>query len=256
MKNNDIVSFNMNAWMPVDRGSTYEEKINNFGVYVKQLCDGTLPRVICLQEVIAGKGGTYLEVIKKKFSEYEVITPVFDFEKHYKSIMSVTLIRKDILDDYTVKVLDDECLPNRVNYVVADIKGVLLRIINIHVPQIVNFKHKATWYIDERKKLNEKMWRLLKEEAIKYKDAKLIIVGDFQESSDGPNITKLKEAGYGVCASKNPTVDNDFFLEKCIDHIIFSDSAIKTLRPITLLTNSAVLGKLSDHCILYAVCTN
>lgn len=256
MNNDCIVSFNMNAWLPVDRSLSYERKVNIFAVYVKRLCGGTPPRVICLQEVIAGKGQIYLKVIKKEFSEYEVITPVFDFEKHYKSIMSVTLIRKDILNDYTVKVLDDECLPNRVNYVVADIEGVLFRIINIHVPQIVNFKCKAAWYIDERKRLNKKMWKLLEEEAKKYKDAKFLIVGDFQESSEGPNIGKLKETGYGVYASKNPTVDNDFFPEKCIDHIIFSDSAIETLRPITLLTDSTVLGKLSDHCILYAVCTN
>ncbi|MBD5548314.1 MAG: hypothetical protein HDQ97_13085 [Lachnospiraceae bacterium] len=256
MKSNCIVSFNMNTWLPVDRSLSYERKINNFSVYVKQLCNGTPPKVICLQEVIAGKGQIYLEFIKKEFSEYEVITPVFDFEKHYKSIMSVTLIRKDILNDYTVNVLDDECLPNRVNYVVADIEGVLFRIINLHVPQIVNFKNKATWYIDERKRLNEIMWKRLEEEAKKYKDVKVLIVGDFQESSDGPNIAKLKAAGYGVYASKNPTVDNIFFLEKHIDHIIFSDSAIEALRPITLFTDSSVLGKLSDHCILYAVCTN
>lgn len=256
MKNDCIVSFNMNAWLPVDRSLSYKSKIINFSAYVKRLCNGMLPKVICLQEVIAGKEQIYLDFIKKEFSAYEVITPVFDFEKHYKSIMSVTLICKNVLNDYTVEILDDKCLPNRVNYVVADIEGTLFRIINIHVPQIVNFKNKAAWYIHERKRFNEIMWKRLEEESIKYKDARVLIAGDFQESSDGSNIAKLKAAGYGVYASKSLSTDDIFSSEKCIDHIIFSDSAIETLRPITTFTDSSVLGRLSDHCILYAVCAN
>lgn len=255
MKNNSncIVSFNMNAWLPVNRSLSLEEKISNFAVYVQSLCD--TPMIICLQEMFAGKGGTYLKLLEKEFPEYEVISPAgFDFKKHYKSIMCVTLILKDALNNYTVNVLDDECLPNRVNYIIADINGVCVRIINVHIPQIVvGFKTRPVWYRNKRKKLNEEMWRLLVDEAKAYKDAELLIAGDFQESYDGSNIAKLKEVGYGVYTGEHLTVD--IFPEN-IDHIIFSKPAVETLNPITLLTDSSVVGKLSDHGILYAVCTN
>lgn len=251
-KEETICSFNLNGWLPINRSMSFENRISLFAGYLKQTCG--YPMIICLQEVLAGRNRKFIRLIEKSFSDYEVILPAyFDCEVHHKTIMSVTLIRKDILGAYTTVALDRELLPNRINYVIADIGAKEYRILNVHIPQIVNFKHQASWYIDNRMTIHEQMWNLLKMETNKYSDELFILAGDFQETCDGPNMAPILSAGYR--AFRHPsTVNNDFFAENCIDHIVFSTLADNALNPQTILVDNAVVGTVSDHGILKAVC--
>lgn len=254
MKNNYILSYNLNGWCPVDRSISYEGKIRNFSSYVKELYGE--PLVIMLQEVLAGKNQKFLNLLRTLFSGYVLITPDFDYDTHYRSIMTVTLIRNDALKGYTVQKFDSE-LPNRTNYLIANIEGKEYRLINTHIVQTVNFKNKAAWYIEERKRLKEKQWELLLAEAESNKNSKVIIGGDMQEAPSGKHLKELAKIGYGKLCLHHATVNNDFFYgnDDCIDQIIFSNSASLEMKPIAVFVDNIQIGIWSDHALIFAACS-
>lgn len=250
MKNNNILSYNLNGWCPVNKTISYKKKINRFAAYVRELYGE--PMIIMLQEMLAGKDQQFLKQLKNEFSGYEVITPSFDYHQHYKSIMVVTLIRKDVLGNYTVKVLDDE-LPNRINYVIASIANVEYRILNVHCVQSMNFRNRAAWYIEDRTKKKKRMWQHLIDEANNHSDSNVIIAGDLQENKEGVHIKEIISKGYIMADTCQVTINNNFFSEDHIDHIIFSRGAYDELNPAVFVDDSKI-GNLSDHALVYATC--
>lgn len=164
----------------------------------------------------------------------------------------LTLVRRDALGSYKVNELDSE-LPNRTNYIVAELNGIEMHIINSHLAQVQNFRYQADWYIAERKRLHNQQWDLLHDALHNIKDENVIFAGDMQESKNSSNLNKLMEDGYIVLgASGTKTVRNNFFTEEsCIDHIILSPRARAALGkdPEIIYDNTGV-GKYSDHTLL------
>lgn len=253
MKNNYILCYNLNGWCPVSRKLSYEQKIRNFAGYVQEVYGE--PTVIMLQEVLAGRNQKFLNLIRTLFSGYEAITPVFDYDTHWKSLLCITLIRKDAIQAYAVKEFDSE-LPNRINYVVADIDGEEYHYINTHIVQTVNFRNQAAWFIEDRKRMHEQQWDLLITEAKKNRESNLIIGGDLQEATSGNHITELVEAGYSVLPTHHATVKNAFFgTNDHIDQIIFSPNACSKMKPVAVFVDNNQVGVWSDHALIYAACS-
>lgn len=250
MKNN-YISYNLNGWMPVNRTFSYEQKLRKFAAYIKETYEE--PICIMLQEMLGGKNGKYLNLLISMFPEYELILPAgFDYAKHFKSIMAVTLVRRDALGSYKVLELDSE-LPNRICYVVAELNGVETHIINSHLAQVQNFRYQADWYIAERTRLHSQQWVLLHGVLSKNKEANVIFAGDMQENKTDTNLSKLKDCGYIISgASGTKTVRNSFFnVESCIDHIILSPGARASLgAEIEIVYDNSGVGKYSDHTLL------
>ena len=87
-------------------------------------------------------------------------------------------------------------------------------------------------------------------ELSKQRDSRIIALGDFQESSESSHIKKLKELGYKEVAADFPTVRNDFFNEKNIDHILFSTEAWDKFKPTGISLDGDLIDDISDHCLL------
>ena len=250
-RNNNIICYNMNAHRPVDKSICLEKKLRDTAKDIRATYG--LPLLILLQEVLAGRDQKFLNLIRGLYPEYELILPArFDYVTHYKSIMSVTLVRRDAIGSYKVNELDSE-LPNRTNYIVAELNGIEMHIINSHLAQVQNFRYQADWYIAERKRLHNQQWDLLHDALHNIKDENAIFAGDMQESKNSSNLNKLMEDGYIVLgASGTKTVRNNFFTEEsCIDHIILSPRARAALGkdPEIIYDNTGV-GKYSDHTLL------
>lgn len=251
-KNNFIITYNENGYRPIDTTISFEQKLRDTAKDIKATYG--LPLIIMLQEILAGKNMKFLNLIRCLYPEYEFILPAgFDYVAHYKSIMSVCLIRRDVLESYKVIKLDEE-LPNRVCYVAAEIKGLGdLRILNVHVVQTQNFSHQADWYICERKRLQQHQWERIHNELHYIRDLKVVMGGDFQEAKNSPNINKIKEDEYVISgAPGTKTVRNNFFNEEsCIDHIILSPSARAAFGKDTeIIYDNSGVGKYSDHTLL------
>ncbi len=253
--NNGIISYNENGHRPINKSISFEKKIEETAHEIRSTYG--LPLIIMFQEVLAGRNMKFLNLLRVLYPEYELILPAgFDYVKHYKSIMSITLVRRDALGSYTVHELDSE-LPNRTCYLTADLNGIETIIINAHIVQVQNFRYQADWYIAERKRLHSQQWDLLHDVLHKNRNSNLIFGGDMQERRTAPNLTKIIEDGYLVSgASGAKTVRNGFFgAESCIDHIIFSPSQRTTLGDTTeIIYDNSGVGTYSDHTLLY-VCS-
>ncbi len=251
-KNNGIIAYNQNGHRPVNKNISYEKKLRETAHDIRNTY--SLPLLIMFQEILAGRNMKYLNLLRCLYPEYELILPAsFDYVKHYKSIMSVTLVRRDALGSYKVLELDSE-LPNRICYLVADLNGVETHVINSHVVQVQNFKYQVGWYISERKRLHSQQWILLHDVLHRNKDANVVFAGDMQEGKSSINLTKIKEEGYIISgASGTKTVRNSFFnVESCIDHIILSPNQRATLGNATeILYDNSGVGTYSDHTLLY-----
>lgn len=249
--NNFIISYNENGYKPVDARISFDQKLRDTSQNIR--ANYGLPLIIMLQEILAGRNMKFLNLIRVLYPEYELILPAgFDYVTHYKSIMSVTLVRRDALGSYRVVEIDSE-LPNRTCYVVAELNGVETHILNSHIAQIQNFKYQADWYIAERRRLHDLQWKLLHEALHNNKDANVIFAGDMQESKSSSNLNKLMEEGYIVSgASGTKTVRNNFFNEEsCIDHIILSPSARAAFGKHTeIIYDNSGVGMYSDHTLL------
>lgn len=205
------------------------------------------------QKIIAGKNEKFLNLLRILYPEYELILPAgFDYLKHYKSIISATLVRRDVLGSYKVIELDSE-LPNRICYLVAILNGIDMRVINTHLVQVWNFKYQADWYVCERKRLHLLQWNLIHDDLHKNKETDVIFAGDMQEETVGVNLTRIKEDGYIISsASGAKTVKNNFFSESCcIAHIIQSLNAKAALCTTEILYDNSDVGTYSDHSLLY-----
>lgn len=250
-RNNNVVCYNLNGHRPIDKSICFEKKLRDTAQDIRATYG--LPLLILLQEVLAGRDQKFLSLIRVLYPEYELILPAgFDYVAHYKSIMSVTLVRRDALGSYKVNELDSE-LPNRTNYIVAELNGIEMHIINSHLAQVQNFRYQADWYIAERKRLHDQQWDLLHEALHNNKDENVIFAGDMQESKNSSNLNKLMEDGYIVSgASGTKTVRNNFFTEEaCIDHIILSLRARAAFGKDTEITyDNTGVGKYSDHTLL------
>ena len=250
-RNNSIVCYNENGHRPVNKTISFYHKLKDTAKGIKATYE--FPLIVMFQEILAGCNNKFLTSLRSLYPEYELFVPAgFDYVKHFKSIMSVTLIRRDALGSYRVVELDSE-LPNRTCYVVAELNGVETHIINSHLTQIQNFKYQADWYIAERRRLHDRQWELLHEALHNNKDANVIFAGDMQESKSSSNLNKLMEDGYIVSgASGTKAVRNNFFNEEsCIDHIILSTSARTAFGKDTeIIYNCSGVGKYSDHTLL------
>lgn len=250
-KNNGIISYNENGHRPVNKAISFEQKLRDTAQVIRSTYG--LPLIIMLQEVLAGRNMKFLNLIRCLYPEYELILPAgFDYVKHYKSIMSVTLVRRDELGSYKVLEIDPE-LPNRICCLVADLNGVETHVINAHVVQVQNFRYQADWYISERKRLHLQQWDLLQDVLHKNKAANVVFAGDLQEAKGSTNLTKIEEDGYIISgASGTKTVRNSFFnVESCIDHIILSPNQRAALGDETeILYDHSGVGTYSDHTLL------
>lgn len=244
---NKFISFNFNSWKPVVNVK-HSKKIKKFGKYVMEKYGE--PTVIGMQEFITG-GGKYLDELYDAFNKkYYVITPPsFDYRTHKRSLVTVTLLKKSAVETY--EVIDiGRCLPNRTSYVRAYIDGEPWYIMNCYMVQVANFSGKADWYISQRKEQKELLWSDVMTELSKQRDSRIIALGDFQESSESSHIKKLKELGYKEVAADFPTVRNDFFHEKNIDHILFSTEAWDKFKPTGISLDGDLIDDISDHCLL------
>lgn len=252
-----VISYNFNGWRPVATNITYSEKIKLFAKYIKgKYANLAEVAVINLQEYIGGASGKYVDELENAFSEYDVLTPPgFNYLEHYKSIMNVTLIRKE----YGYKLIRIEsCLPNRICYVKVwfDDTPIPLRIMNLYAVQTVCFPTSASeLYINKRREQKESLWAVVQNEA-KSCDEPLLILGDMQEGTkNGPHIKKLNELGF---KEKNggffPTVNNEIFAEEQnIDHFLYSSKAWDAYYPVSFEYDGNLLDELSDHVLLAAV---
>lgn len=121
---------------------------------------------------------------------------------------------------------------------------------NCYMVQTANFSGKADWFIAQRKEQKEMLWSEVMEELAKQKDSRIITLGDFQESSDSSHIKELKELGYKEATAGLPTVRNDFFAEKNIDHILLSARAWDEFKPAGFALDGDLIDEISDHCLL------
>lgn len=252
-KNNFIISYNANGYRPVDKTISFEKKLTYTAKNIRATYG--LPLIIMFQEMLAGRQKKFLNLLRILYPDYELILPAgFDYVSHYKSIMSVTLIRRDALGSYKVIDLDSE-LCNRTCYILAELNGRKTKffIINSHIAQVQNFRHQADWYIAERRRLHDMQWDFLHDELHKNKDVNVIFAGDMQESKSSSNLIKLVGDGYFVSgASGIKTVRNGFFdQELCIDHIILSSEARSALGKETeIIYDNSGVGTYSDHTLL------
>lgn len=249
-KNSFIISYNVNAHRPVDKTIPFVKKLTYTAKNIRATYG--LPLIIMFQEMLAGRNIKFLDLLRGLYPEYELILPAgFDYVSHYKSIMSITLIRRDVLGNYKVIDLDSE-LCNRTCYILAELNGRKKEffIINSHIAQVQNFRHQADWYIAERRRLHDLQWNFLHDELHKNKDVNVIFAGDMQESKSSSNLIKLMEDGYIVPGIK--TVRNGFFdQESCIDHIVLSSEARSAFGKETeLIYDNKGLGIYSDHTLL------
>ena len=251
MRKKMFVSFNMNSWKPVAKGMSYKKKISRFASYIAKKYNNA--SVIAIQEFISG-GGKYIDELYDAFEKeyYVIVPPAFDYHIHSRSIVTVTLLKKSVVERYEVKDLG-KCLPNRISYIVAWIDGVPWTIINIYAVQTVNFTGKAEWYVALRKKLHLELWEEIISEAKLQSAGRVIILGDFQESSEGIHIKELNEMGYKEMTTGFPTVRNNFFKEWNIDHIIFSKKAWEDFNPSGFVLDGDLIDEISDHCLLVAM---
>lgn len=256
MNNNKkiILSFNMNAWCPICKDITFDEKISKVAEYLKNKYDNmTEVAVICLQEFIPGTDCKYVNKLKEAFPAYSLLLPPnFDYFEHTKSLLTITLVRKE----YKKEILRFEsCLPNRICYfkVWLDDTPVPVRIMNIYAVQTVAFSPgAAASYIAGRKQAKEELWSRILSEA-KSCTEPLVICGDFQEGSTGPNIKKLFDMGFREKVSL-PTVRNDFFgPEQNIDHFLYNAAAWEKWYPVKMDYDGNLLDEISDHVLLAAV---
>lgn len=251
-KNNDfIITYNENGYKPVDARISFDQKLRATSQNIRATYGR--PVIIMLQEILAGRNMKFLNLVRTLYSEYELILPAgFDYVTHWKSIMSVILVRRDALGSYKVIELDSE-LPNRTCCILAELNGRESFIVNSHIVQTQNFRGQANWYIAERRRLHEQQWDFLHDALRKYKDANVIFAGDLQERRSAKNINLLKEEGYIVSgASGAKTVRNNFFNEESsIDHIVVNPSARASLGKDTeIIYDNSGVGKYSDHTLL------
>lgn len=246
---NTVISMNFNSWKPITT-IKYSTKITHFARFVREHYGESEPTCIAIQEFITG-GGKYLDELYKAFGgKYYILTPPsFDYRVHNRSIVSLVLLNKSTVEKYEV-INFGHCLPNRILYAMANINGKSWRIMNCYQVQTANFTGRADWYIAQRKELRKVLWKETMEELSRQKDSRMIVLGDFQESSESAHIMELKKMGYQEAAAGFPTVKNDFFEEKNINHIFFSAEAWKSFRPTGLALDSGLMDKVSDHCLL------
>ncbi|MCR5205976.1 MAG: hypothetical protein K6E47_13110 [Lachnospiraceae bacterium] len=244
----NLLSFNFNSWMPVSKGMSYKKRIKRFAGYIRSKYGNAA--VIAIQEFISG-GGKYLNDLYEAFGKdyYIIVPPSFDYRAHPRSLITVTLLKKSIIERYEVKDLG-KCLPNRISYIVAWVEGQPWTIMNIYMVQTANFAGKPDWYVSLRKKLHSELWEEVISEAVSQRGERVILLGDFQESSEGVNMQTLNEMGYKEVATGFPTVKNDFFKEWNIDHILFSQKAWSEFNPSGFTLDGDLIGELSDHCLL------
>lgn len=247
-----IVSWNINGWLPVRRDITFAEKLKKATQEIA--FSDQQPIIIMLQEMISGRERKYIDMLEKYFENYTVILPAgFDYHRHWKSIFSVTLIRKDVMRSYKLFQVDEE-LPNRICGLMADIDGIKTYIVNCHLVQIQNFRNQASWYIQERRRLHARQWRLLHEFLHENRESTVILGGDLQEGQDGENISVIKKDGYSMNIWDYPTAKNAFFKDERIDYLAFSPSAAKEFCGETefiICAYNHELGAYSDHFPLY-----
>lgn len=247
-----IVTFNLNGWLPVRRDITFAEKLKKASQEIA--FSDQQPIIIMLQEMIGGRDRKYIDLLEEYFKDYKVILPAgFDYHRHSRSIFSVTLIRKDVLGSYKLFQLDEQ-LPSRTCCVVAEIDGVKTYIINAYVVQIQNFRNQASWYIQERRHLQARQWRLLHEFLHENRESTVILGGDLQEGRDGENISMIRKDGYIMNIWDYPTAKNAFFKDERIDYLAFSPSAAKEFCGETefiICAYNHELGAYSDHFPLY-----
>lgn len=246
-----VVSWNINGWLPVRKDITFAQKLKKAS---ELAFADPQPIVIMLQEMISGLDCKYIDMLEKYFENYTVILPAgFDYHRHWKSIFSVTLIRKDVLRSYKLFQVDEE-LPNRICGLMADIDGIKTYIVNCHLVQIQNFRNQASWYIQERTRLHARQWRLLHEFLHENREANVILGGDLQEGRDGENISMIRKDGYIMNIWDYPTAKNAFFKDERIDYLAFSPSAAREFCGETefiICAYNHELGAYSDHFPLY-----
>ena len=112
------------------------------------------------QEMLAGRNMKFLDLLRGLYPEYELILPAgFDYVSHYKSIMSVTLIRRDALGSYKVIDLDSE-LCNRTCYIQAELNEEKTKflIVNSHIAQVQNFDIRQIGILRREEDCNDLQW--------------------------------------------------------------------------------------------------
>jgi len=250
---NRIININFNFYCPVSSMS-FKEKICSIVAYIKSHVGEA--DIFSIQEFAAGKNLQFLHLLEKLLPEYQIILPRgVDVKKHPQTLLSLLIIRKKILGEYKVRVIEPD-RPNRIVYFEGELKfengGEVTRehqrIIVCHIPQIVNLSKQGYYYRCNQIESAARIRQEILKEVKKYANDNFILVGDFQESQDGENIKALKNEGLILVDEDRETVNNQFFAKNNrIDHIFVNkNNNIKPNRVFTEWHSEL------DHCLLIA----
>lgn len=204
--------------------------------------------VIALQELQLG-GGKYISILEEQFPEYTIVLPSA-YRKEPRSIVTATLIRNDFYAEYLI--LELEGLEGSLRHVYVQVTtkdGEIFRILNVHVPRIVD-EDKAKWYRLSRQAFRTQYLKAIENTARVYTneaDLKFICMGDYNISNRSEYIAEL--AGYYMPCLLD-TLDEGV---ESIDNILYSLGMMKSYGlsvTNTVLINEPITDMISDHALV------
>ena len=249
---NEFVLVNFNTYYPCTSASLYEklrvvaDEIKNKYPDYKYLSG------IVINEFVGGKDGKYISALEETFEyKYNVIPADIDYMVHKKTLLTVIMIRKDIM--YEVVPIKS-CLPNRIVCVRMFFPGknkplILVGIYGVQTQVFAEYATKS--YMMNRFALKEEFYSDIIKAVESFKNEACIIMGDAQEASDGPHLEILK-LKYGFY-EKNPgfpTAINSEFSENAIDHAMLNEQ--DEYRLVATGIDTGLIGTVGDHAMLTA----
>jgi hypothetical protein len=207
---------------------------------------------IVINEFVAGSNGKYITELEEAFDyKYAVIPADIDYKVHKKTILTIIMVKKDIM--YEVLPVKS-CLPNRIVCVRLYIhkKNKPLIFIGIYAVQTQVFgKHAAKSYIMDRYAQKEEFFSDTIKVLDFFKNEPCMIMGDAQEASDGPHLEILKlKYGFYEKTPGFPTAINSEFSENAIDHAMLNEQ--DEYRLVATGIDTGLIGTVGDHAMLTA----
>ena len=236
-----ISQLNMNFWKPVVTTIRFEDKNR----YLADVINNEKPALIGINEFASGQ--KYIDDLDNRLDEYTVIKPIgFDNNAHPRSLMNLIVIKKNI----NFRSVDLKCsLPNRLNVLDINLLGddkPPVHLVNIYMVQTAILPKHMRF---KRELAHDCLWIELNILLKSYSGEPVILMGDLQETSKGNNIERLvKEFGYKELIAGN-YAPVETFEYQTIDHILFSETAMRLLNPNSYEVDTASLA-ISDHPML------
>lgn len=252
-------SLNVNGWNHKLSGMNYEDRLNAILDLVADEWYNDIKApvyVVALQEICVGKHSKYLKQIEQTLTDFQLILPYNFDESHYKSVINVLLVRKEIVKEIEVfSLVPDELY--MYNYIlVHTVFGQRLRFLNLHMPQLAVFDGRPQWYVQSRFALSNKLWASVLEEVDKYHNNQyFFVLGDMNASFSDSNMVKL-QFGYNmvnITEKKNTYFNDERGIKSQLDYIFLSLPTIANRSndiKSALVDLTSYDRKLSDHSIL------